>query len=323
MSKEQLKVVYVEEQPMNRAELPPKKSLRAEIQQKMEALWTQDPFQFDPNRDLVQKKRIQDTFAVIQNSVHLENSLVVDLGTGFGVLAKKCRDAGAEVDAVDVASPALERLKPQVEERINLIQDFLPATRLQDDRYDLVLCTEVIGYLPPQQYRMAIAELSRLVKKEGLVFCSTELDSRSEGALGRLTELFETEFIIKRTLFAYDLLWNKLCHLLEGPRRCIKARKFRSDTSQEPFSKKWSAKLLYSPPVVCLWRLVDLFSAPLARYSRQSEHLRSGLERVTRFFWQQEGISHVLLVGQRRPLNFPLPSNKIPQERKQKRQVWE
>ena len=299
MPHEKLKVVLSEKKPPCSSGIPIRNNRRTEIQKEMETFWQQDPEQFDPQRDSMQKLRTVTASQLIQETMDLKDKRVADLGCGFGALSRKCRDAGAYVDAVDIAPEALKRLKEDGLERISPIQECMPTTRLKDEWYDLVLCTDMIGYLKPNEYRMAIAELSRIVKKEGLVFCSTPIDLNSDDALERFIALFETEFSIKKTAFTYDKLLLRICHILEWPYRKSKNSKF------------------------FLWKFSAFLLNPAVKYFRQSDSIRIFCEKWTRFFRQQSGISHVLLVGQRRPLSYPLPKQEIPQEPKHKREVWE
>jgi 2-polyprenyl-3-methyl-5-hydroxy-6-metoxy-1,4-benzoquinol methylase len=319
MANEKLKIVSVENKAPTPAVLPPKSSRRAEIKQEMEALWQEDPRQFDPNRDAMQRNRIANTFSLIQQLAPLQGKRVADLGTGFGVLACKCREAGAYVDAVDIASQPLEKLRAKKIEGITPLQECMPATSLKDDFYDLVLCTEMVGYLKPKEYRIAISELSRIVKKEGRVVCSTPLDLKSDDALERFLALFETEFTICATFFSYDFLLLKLCSFFEAPSKIVK-------NAKSPVLKKqsrWRSKALYSKPSVFVCRLIGLLFEPATNLLRQSEWIRNRLEKLSRLLWQQSGISHVIVAGERHPLNFPLPKKELPQEPKHKREVWE
>ena len=66
-------------------------------------------------------------------------------------------------------------------------------------------------------------------------------------------------------------------------------------------------------------RLTRLLASPLSRFVRQSRWLLLLLEKVCRLFSAENGISHVILLGRRRPLYTP-PE---PPAFKQKRRVWE
>ena len=183
-------------------------SKRQEIQAKMERLWLLDPEQFNPLRDVLERKRVSETMKAIKNHEPLlEGKLVADIGCGSGVISRLVRDCGADVHAVDVAGNALQKLKEYDTSHIYPMQDCLPQTKLEDRMYDLVLCLEVIGYLEPKEYRLVFSELSRLLKSKGIVACSTSIDLDSDDALERFAALAETEFEIEAWVLNYHRLW--------------------------------------------------------------------------------------------------------------------
>lgn len=322
-----LKVTAVEHRSPSQVQaLPRKGTRRLEIQATMERLWHQDPEQFDPERDCMQRQRIQKTMALIK-PLSLIGKQAVDIGCGAGLLTRLVRNAGMKVHAVDIASQALERLKEKEMHDIVPFQDCLPTTRLADDGYDLVICTEVLGYLNPEEYRMAFAELSRLVKADGFVVCSTALDIDSEDSLERFAALAETEFRIDQWVFSYHRLQIQLCHFFEAPGRFIKASKDADYRHAELKKRKGFGRLWFQwnakPPVALLWKGINLLASPLVRLFRQNTSLTAFLERFCKFIWSRSGISQAIFLGQRRPLTFPLPQSQQPIEMKHKRQVWE
>lgn len=300
---------------------------RQEIQATMERLWLLDQDQFDPERDAVQRERIASTVQAIKSHQQLSGKRCADLGCGRGTITCLLRDEGAKIDAVDIASKALELLKTHDMRNITAIQDCLPTTRLEDNAYDLVVCTEMIGYLQPKEYRLLFAELSRLINPEGIAVCSTVLDLYSENALERFAALAETEFTIKEWLFRYDLLWIKCCHFFEASALFIKAGSDNFERKKELKKRKalshlwfkWNTTKLF----ILFWRLIHPISKRIASALRQSDYLVNCLEKITKLFWDESGISHALFIGKRKPMTFPLLSNEIPVEMRKKRQSWD
>lgn len=300
---------------------------RQEIEASMERLWLIEPEQFNSERDAVQRKRITRTLITIKTHLELKGKRCVDLGCGMGTITELLRNEGAKIDAVDIASKALELLKTKDMQNITAIQDCLPATRLDDGIYDLVVCTETIGYLHQNEYRLLFAELSRLIAKNGIVACSTPLDIHSENALERFAALAETEFEIDEWILRYDLLWIKCCEFFEAPALYIKAGTNNFERKKELEKRKSVCKLWFKwntiKPMTFMWRLIYPISSRIASLIKQSDSLINFLEKFTKLFWDDSGISHALFIGKRRPLIFPLPPNEIPIETKQKRQVWD
>ncbi|MBA3815955.1 MAG: class I SAM-dependent methyltransferase [Parachlamydiaceae bacterium] len=327
MSNNRLNVTYTDNKQQNTRPLSNARAQKEEIQATMERLWLQNPQQFDPLRDCIERKRIVATLEAIQSVTTLNEKKVVDLGCGAGILSRKMRDAGAIVDAVDIASQALQKLKSEDMQNITAIQDCLPSTSLHDQSYDLVICTELIGYLKSADYRMFIAELARLVKNGGFVVCSSDLDINTDNPLERLVALVETEFTVEKWILSYHLLQIRVCRFFEAPAFYVKCYQDKEYFQKEIEKRKglrrrlfmWNTKM----PLNLLWRTLRMVFNPFASLFRQNVWIMNFLEKITRFFWSEAGISHALFIGKRRPLTFPVKKENTPRELKHKRQVWE
>lgn len=253
---------------------------RLEVQAKMERMWLEDPEQFNPNRNCVQRQRVERTVEALKAHSNPQGKRGVDLGCGGGDITRKIRDLGASMDAVDAASQALKVVQEHDMTRIKAIQDCLPETRLNDSCYDIVICTEVIGYLNSSEYRLLFAELSRVVVTDGVVVCSTVLDLGTDNPLGRFAQLADTEFEPLAWILSYHRAFLRFC------KGC------------------------------------DKVSTKLGGWMRQNHFMRNVLESISRFFLSEESASHVIFVGKKRPLVFPLPPNEIPVVRPGKRETW-
>ncbi len=328
MGNHRLLVTEVEKKNEYREQSKNRSSWKQEIQGRMERLWLQDPEQFNPERDCIQRERITKTLEVLTSTVDLKGKSVADLGCGAGVLSRLIRDKGATVDAVDIAGNALACLKMGEMERIRPIQDALPSTSLADEFYDVVVCTEVIGFLPQKTHRLFFSELSRVVKLDGHVVCSTEFDLSTESPLERFNAIAETEFTIDTWVLSYHRLFIRLCQFFEKPAYLADLNK-RPEVRNTEMEKrrtlvgKWLLKLNVTTVGSFFWSGVALVSVPIARWLRQSPKIMNQLEKVSYFIWSEEGISHALFVGRKRPLEFPLPQNEIPREMRHKKEVWE
>lgn len=327
MDNNRLKVIRVENTKQQQPLIPGKATRRQEVEATMERMWLNDPEQFKAERDAVQRKRVSKTIQAIKIHASLKGKRCADLGCGSGTISRLLRDAGAKIDAVDIASKALNLLKEKDMQNITAIQDCLPSTRLEDNAYDMVVCTEMIGFLQPKEYRMLFAELARLINKEGLTVCSSSLELNSENALERFAALAETEFEIDEWILRYDLLWLKLCRFFESPAMFVRCGKDLFERNKQLDKRKSLSRLWFkinsSQPFTLFWRLINWVARPVAVKLRQSDRVVDFLEGVTKCIWDESGISHALFIGKKRPMIFPLPANEVPVEMKHKREVWD
>jgi len=311
----------------NESKSPPasKGSARLEAQARFDREWLNNPDQFNPQKNAAEKLRMQRLQTIILELFPDLNQIkVADMGCGTGWLSKWLAEKGAQVDAIDISTIPLKELTNIP--RIHTSQDWLPRTKMTDDTYDLVIAAEILPYIPQENLRLSINELSRLVKPKGWVICSTAIDFHSTDALERFVELFETEFIIEHSLVSRFTLAIKINDFFQAPQRFVKASKNPEYRRKElkrrfSFSKiwfQWNSHSWLAP----LWKTIGWILGPLSRKYEQSEATWTKLESLARVLSTDEGISHVILAGQRRPI-ISTPLELQPQERKQKKTVWE
>lgn len=285
--------------------------------QKFEKLWQTDPAQFDPERNCLERERLQRTLTLLPPIY----SHVADLGCGSGYFSKKLRDLGAQIDAVDIAATPLKALN-----NIHTLQQYVPRTTLPDEHYDLVLCTELIAYLPESEFRLLFSEIARIIKPEGTLICSTPLDTQSEDALQRFATLVESEFTLDKWIISHHLFYLHLKDFCAAPARFVRARNdsdYRHEqlAQRKGFSKAWF-RLNSHPIPALLWAPVQFIANPIVRLIRQSRTLLLTLEKLCRFLLPDSGITHAIISAHRRNLE-KIPEDEQPIERKSKREVWE
>lgn len=301
----------------------PKITRNEEQKMRFEMLWENDPRRFDPERNCMEKERIDRTWELITSVIDPAGKRIADLGCGSGVLIKQLVKAGAQVDAVDIAKRPLEQLKSI--DQVHTSESCLPKTLLDDDAYDLVLCTDVIAHLHSNHFRLLMSEMARLMKPEGYVICSTPLDIQSDGAFARFEALAETEFTIEQWIFSYHLFYLRLRDFFEAPNRFVRASQ-NPELRKEALAKRHGIGLLWfkvnSTPLPSLfWRFTALILTPVTSLLRWNRTMLKLFERFSRFACSESAITHAIFAGKRRPL-VPTP-DVLPQETKHKKQVWE
>jgi 2-polyprenyl-3-methyl-5-hydroxy-6-metoxy-1,4-benzoquinol methylase len=300
---------------------------RQEAQARFDRLWLLDPKQFDPNRNSMERERLNNTLNLILHHLNVNEKRVVDLGCGSGVFSRKLASQGSFVDAVDVSSNALKELQKEETLHINPIQDYVPVTTLKDEHYDLVISTELIALLPHELYRLYFSELARLVKPEGYAVSSTALDIDSEDALARFSSLMETEFEIQGRVFSYHRFTIKLLNFFKSPFRFTQAAKepeyrHRELASRTGISRWWfsiNSTSIGSVP----WYILKYLCYPFVYLLSQNRISLIILEKFCQVCCGDSGISHVIYIGKRKPIFYPPPPANPPRELKHKKQVWE
>lgn len=280
-----LTVIAVEE---NRAK-ERRENPRVRQQAAMELLWRREPHRFDSKGTATERLRLTRSCRLIEGLLTRPSCRIADLGCGDGALAHHCALLGASVDALDVAALALARLHPHP--AITPYFDCLPTTELPGGRYDLVLCCDVIAYLEPQQHRLLIDELARLLAPEGRLLLSTPIDPAFEDGLEQLSYLLQTAFLPLTWVVSHHWALLRILEFLDFPRRSC--RPCRS-------KKRWVRTL--SKAAAPLSRLLAALTTPLHRRLSQSEEAAHLLEKLSRLLWGKRAITHAITIAKARPL---------------------
>lgn len=294
-----------------------------------ERIWREDPERFDTLHSSMGRDRFERFKSLFEDSKPSQGQKACDLACGKGIYALWMCRQGLEVDAVDIASNALEQLGRNELPSLRLYHEALPFTRREDNAYNIVVCTDFIAELHPHEYRILLSEISRLVKTDGHIICSTSLDIASEDALERFIQLIETEFEILKTSTAFDRLYIRLYDFFAWPGKIAKSSKSTSKRSEAISQRRgfnrWLFNILSHPHLLFLWKALAFLTNPVSLWINQSDRLRRTCEKLSHFFWQENGISHVIVLAKRRALINPEP-NLFPheiQEPKRKKTVWE
>lgn len=327
MANSRLNVIDSQENPEPQRETRSQRaSKRDEAKAKFERIWLTDPESFNPMRNAMERERIARTLELTNESFSASGKKIADLGCGCGTLTIRLSEQGALMHAVDIASNALKRVQEAKIQNVTMSQDYVPETSLQDNAYDAVICTDLIAYLDPIQYRLFFSELARLIHSQGYVICSTAVDIDSD-ALQRFAGLAETEFKIEKWILSYHALYIRLHTILTAPSRYCRAWKepeFKQKelSHRKRLSRKWF-QLNSSPVLAKAWSIVNYPLQPLVNKLEQSRSILIGLENICKFIWSDSGISHALFIGTRKPLIETPPEDTLPQERKYRKEVWE
>lgn len=317
---------------VNTSETSPVRKDHSKFQQKKiertalyERLWKEQPDRFDYQHTSIGRHHFEDFKILFYECNPKPNQRACDLACGKGTLALFMVENGLEVDAIDIASNALDKLKEKASS-LHLYQEYVPYTQREDSSYDIIVCTDFIGELHAHEYRLLISELARLVKAEGHVICSTPLDSNSEDPLSAFIQLMETEFEILNIKASFDRSYLFFSDFLAFPGRILRASlnpEYRLEgISKRRGLKKLLFKSLSNPYLKTLWKPINFLISPLSSKFDQSETIRKFMARMSEFLWQENSVTHVITLAKRRALFIQQPEE-IPQEQKRKKTVWE
>ena len=130
---------------------------------------------FNPARIKFIKEKLINHFALNSNSGKpLEKLKVLDIGCGGGLLCEPLSRLGAIITGIDASKNNIEVAKLHAKE-MNLNIEYIHAAPenldLKNNRYDVVLCMEVVEHL--KDINLFIENCSKLVKKNGIIFVAT------------------------------------------------------------------------------------------------------------------------------------------------------
>lgn len=301
-----------------------KRSKREELQARLERQWLISPHQFDALRNSMERERLRRSFELLHAFCPITQQQIVDLGSAWGDFSSILHDKGGKILCVDLASNSFKSLKERYPHLTDIKQDYVPKTTLDDEKYDIVVALDIIGFIHPDDHRMFFAELSRLVKPNGFVLCSTPLDIRTEDPLQAFADLAETEFKISKWSLSYHLCYLYIVDFFSAPAKFWKASKDREYRQEELRQRKGLSQFWFransSPLISWFWKGVELLFNPLNHFLKMHPRPLLFLEKFCRTFWDSSGVSHAIFIGQRRPLVIP---SEVPKEPKHKKEVWE
>ncbi len=290
-----------------------------ELRAKLERLWLKDPEQFNPLRNCMERERLKRTWDILIENHSINETMVADIGCGSGVFSRRMAEHGAHVEAVDIAENALRELRKHSLERIQSRREAMPATTLPDKFFDLIICTELIAWLPREKFRIFFAELSRIIKPEGQVIFSTPIDIYTEGGKKHLLDFAQTEFDIVALSQSYHSLYLRILHFFQRPDQFLESRKRHLKAKQ---GVNYLFYLIFSTTLLPFCFIFSLIFKPFLKILKQNRSVLLGLEKICRWFSGQDGVSHVIVIGKQRPI-VPVKEEEIPIEHPKKRQIWE
>jgi len=129
------------------------------------------------NREHVQlESRRKLTVTMASRYVHLEDAHVLDTGCETGRNSVLLAEKGAKVTGLDVEPRTLKVAASRCKEHsvsCDFKQGSVVKTPFSDEQFDLVIFQNVLEHLPGSEQLMALREMMRVLKKDGVLFIQT------------------------------------------------------------------------------------------------------------------------------------------------------
>lgn len=101
---------------------------------------------------------------------------VLDAGCAWGLLVEALRARGVDAWGIDISAYAIGQVAPAVAPYCRVGSIAAPLASTPDERFDLIVCMEVVEHMPPDESERAIANLA--AHTDSVLFSSSPLDLR-------------------------------------------------------------------------------------------------------------------------------------------------
>jgi ubiquinone/menaquinone biosynthesis C-methylase UbiE len=98
---------------------------------------------------------------------------VLNIGVGAGVLERMALEKGVSIHALDPSTKAIERLRMEVGLGDKARSGYVQAIPFEDERFDVVVMSEVLEHLDKESLWQGLAEVKRVLKCGGMLLTTT------------------------------------------------------------------------------------------------------------------------------------------------------
>lgn len=247
--------------------------------------------------------RIARSLKLLEEHIDYKGAAIADLGSGFSPIALILADQGALLTALDASEKAL-LYKPHP--HIAYKRACIPYLPFADAAFDGLIFTDVIAEIEPHLYRLTLSELSRLLKQNGWMLCSTELDLYSHDAYEKFIQLLACEFELVAEIKSYHRLHFYLSRWIQAPSRFVRAARdanYRSEQLQKRLKLMRIWFYLHSAkPIVFFWKPIAFILRPLQQAVQKSRKLLLFAEKLSKMLWGSSALTHVIVLVRKKKI---------------------
>ena len=184
--------------------------------QYFEDLYKNTPEPWGLARNASQLIRYDDYLRILAPYLNSETE-VLDIGCGKGYFTEKYAPRVKHVTAIDISEEAIARAKPAA--NISYRVESLPVLTAKNASYTLILPLEVLYYLSTTDQQLALSEMNRVLRPEGIALFSVNIGQKPYYQLDELKALLSEHFDILEVHPSYGRLysfWENKVLILEG-----------------------------------------------------------------------------------------------------------
>lgn len=243
----------------------------------------------------MEDQKIQD---ILTQHTSPQEKKLIHLPCGQGELSCQLKKLGFHITGLDIANNALKICRKK-DPNITWIQDTLPHTQLEDQSYEIALCTDLLGLFSEDDQRLTLSEIQRILTQKSLAIFSNRLDYTSNNPQKAFEALICTEFtIIAKSLSYYRLNLN-LIQLMQLPQKIKEKikKKYNKNKTEKRFLKN-----KFTIFFIRLLEYLENLLYPLQKSLKENEKLNRWLEGLSKGIWRENACSHIILLGKKKQI---------------------
>ena len=147
---------------------------------------------------------------ILQGLGDINGKLILDAGCEAGHVSIKLMEKGADVTAVDIVEPALEKFREKIKNtkyKPKIMNAAIQHLPFKHDTFDAVVCTETLEHAP--NTKKCISELYRVIKPGGKIIITIPIE-KNRKLLYPIAKLLGVNTSVEDQVTLYDLSMTEI-----------------------------------------------------------------------------------------------------------------